>query len=549
MALRRIAALALALALAQAGSPVRAEEAVALPEAPGAEEVIVELEADDPELAIDGAEAVWLDPEEAELNAGALDDELALEVDLALEEADGAGRPEFNAPGIPVDAANFPDSRFRDCVSDGADLDRDGRLSADEIAGATALDVSGQGIRSLEGVGQLTGLRRLACRNNKLSALDLSGCEALESLDCSGNALTRLDVGGCPALVELVCANNRLSSLDTKQNGSLARLDCRGNRLKSVDFRNNGALSALYCQDNDIASVNLNRLSPPLRKLVVNEPKAKWNDGAVYWYQSEDSCLYLPGLATVKNGKRTIFTKKDITSVLYIDTVRKHYEHLNDREFANFRNVATTGMGRRALYRSSSPLDTAKNRNEEAMAAMAAAGVRTVINMNASMTEAKRRSTYEGSYYASTSLWARQMGMSMKSSGFKADVADLCRFMIRHKGPYLVHCHIGRDRTGALCAVLESLMGASMKEVIRDYMKSYENYFNIKPGSWEYDHISKTWTSRLKSILGRASGGAGGYGGYGGGTSLSRGAESYLRACGLKQTEITSLKRRLSANY
>ena len=131
MVLKRIAALALALALAQAGSPVRAEEAVALPEAPGAEEVIVELEADDPELAIDGAEALWLDPEEAELGEGALDDELALEVDLALEEADGAGRPVFNAPGIPVDAANFPDSRFRDCVSDGADLDRDGRLSAD----------------------------------------------------------------------------------------------------------------------------------------------------------------------------------------------------------------------------------------------------------------------------------------------------------------------------------------------------------------------------------------------------------------------------------
>ena len=196
MVLKRIAALTLALALAKAASPVRAEEEVALPAAFGAEEVVVELEEDALEPSIDGAEALWLDPAAAELDPGALDGDLALEVDLALEEADGAGQPALNAPEIPVNAANFPDGSFRACVSDGVDLDRDGQLSADEIAGATALDVSGKGISSLEGVGRLSALRRLVCRRNKLSALDLSGCEALEYLDCSHNMLTRLDVGG-----------------------------------------------------------------------------------------------------------------------------------------------------------------------------------------------------------------------------------------------------------------------------------------------------------------------------------------------------------------
>lgn len=548
MVLKRIAALALALALAQAGAPVRAEEEAALPEAPGAEEVIVELEADALELPVDGAEALWLDPEAgldpAGLELDGLDGDLDLEAELASGEADGAGQPASNAPAIPVDRANFPDSRFRSCVSAGVDLNGDGRLSADEVAAATALDVSGRGIRSLEGVGRLSALQRLACRGNSLSALDLSGCVALEYLDCSDNELARLDVSGCPSLVEMVCANNRLASLDTRRNGSLARLDCRGNRLKAVDFRKNSALSALYCQGNDIAAVNLSRLSPPLRRLVADDPKGKWNDGALFWFRSRDNCLYLPGLATVKNGKRTIYTKRNIINALYIDPDRDHYGHLSDREFANFRNVATTGMGRRALYRSSSPLDTAKNRNEEAMAAMAAAKVRTVINMNTGLAAAKRKSTYSGSYYASTNLWARQMGNNMRSAAFRNDVADLCRFMIRNEGPYLVHCHIGRDRTGLLCALLECLMGASMKEVTRDYMKSYENYFNIMPGSWEYDFILNSWVSKLKGALGSRFGSA-----VGVGSGLAGSVEKYLRGCGLKQTEITALKKRLSADY
>ena len=83
MVLKRIAALTLALALAKAASPVRAEEEVALPAAFGAEEVVVELEEDALEPSIDGAEALWLDPAAAELDPGALDGDLALEVDLA----------------------------------------------------------------------------------------------------------------------------------------------------------------------------------------------------------------------------------------------------------------------------------------------------------------------------------------------------------------------------------------------------------------------------------------------------------------------------------
>lgn len=45
---------------------------------------------------------------------------------------------------------------------------------------------------------------------------------------------------------------------------------------------------------------------------------------------------------------------------------RDDYPNLDDAEFANFREITTTGVGRNALYRSSSPVNPGLNRNTEA---------------------------------------------------------------------------------------------------------------------------------------------------------------------------------------
>ena len=48
-------------------------------------------------------------------------------------------------------------------------------------------------------------------------------------------------------------------------------------------------------------------------------------------------------------------------------------------------------------------------------------------------------------------------------------------------GPYVVHCMEGKDRTGYVCALLEGLCGASYKEIVADYLKTYENFYRITP--------------------------------------------------------------------
>lgn len=152
--------------------------------------------------------------------------------------------------GIPVDETRFPDEVFRGFVLENCDLDKDGQLSAEEADAVTALDVSGLGIASLQGVELFSSLTVLECQNNDLTELDLTENRALEELRCYRNRLTRLDVSGCPSLRTLHCEKNALTSLDLAGNPKLTILQCQENLLSSLDMSHCGELDFLVCSDN-----------------------------------------------------------------------------------------------------------------------------------------------------------------------------------------------------------------------------------------------------------------------------------------------------------
>ena len=59
---------------------------------------------------------------------------------------------------------------------------------------------------------------------------------------------------------------------------------------------------------------------------------------------------------------------------------------------------------------------------------------------------------------------------------------------------------VARNINFSVNAVLEALMGASTSEIKDDYMKSFENYFNVKQGSEQYEHISINIIKMLESV-------------------------------------------------
>lgn len=194
--------------------------------------------------------------------------------------------------GITVDENHFPDPVFRQWILDEKNLNgagADGVLTAEEIQGITEIQVSNQGIASLEGIGTFVNLERLYCSNNLLTALDVSGNPRLMTLLCDINRLTELDLSHNTALVNLNCESNYLTSLNLTGCTELDWLYCRHNLLSQLDLSTNTKLTFIETFDNRLTSIDVSMLTQlgflhidhnQLTELDLSHNTALVNDGS-----------------------------------------------------------------------------------------------------------------------------------------------------------------------------------------------------------------------------------------------------------------------------
>lgn len=217
---------------------------------------------------------------------------------------------------------------------------------------------------------------------------------------------------------------------------------------------------------------------------------------------------------------------------------REDYPNLTDEEFANFRAVSVEGIKENTLYRSSTPIEPAIGRNEYAMAAMEKAGIRSVINLDDSVETMQSYSTYPGSFYSKCKIVNPEMSYDFESEEFGAKIKESVLFIIENDGPYLVHCKEGKDRTGILCAILESFVGASAKEVMQDYMITYSNYYHISQADDTYSIIlNNTLVKTLDGLFQMQDIEQ---------VNLKEKAKAYLLSTGLTEEQIDILDKKLS---
>ncbi len=222
---------------------------------------------------------------------------------------------------------------------------------------------------------------------------------------------------------------------------------------------------------------------------------------------------------------------------------REDYPDLTDEEFANFREIATTGMGVGTLYRSSSPINPVLNRNREADEALLMAGINTVMNMADHPDTMKQYDGYTNTYYSECNVIALNMSMACFTEDFRAQLAEGFRYLADNEGPYLIHCNEGKDRTGFAAAILECLMGASADEVVEDYMLTFRNFYGVEPGSEVYQRIAE---GNLQKVLEKAFEIENFYDEK---VDLAVCAEQYLTDLGMTKDEIAALKDNLSQDY
>lgn len=144
----------------------------------------------------------------------------------------------------------FQDEAFIAYLRAKVDLNENGRLSPVEIANVRGLNLSGLGIKSLDGIEIFQNLELLQCDNNKLAKLDLSGNKKLLKLYCNNNQLVSLTVDKNVELQELDCSDNMLGQLTIENCGKLSKLNCRNNLLSELNVAYASGLTELDCGGN-----------------------------------------------------------------------------------------------------------------------------------------------------------------------------------------------------------------------------------------------------------------------------------------------------------
>ena len=211
----------------------------------------------------------------------------------------------------------------------------------------------------------------------------------------------------------------------------------------------------------------------------------------------------------------------------------------SDMAFANFREVKAGSILPGRLYRSCSPIE-GDARAEYAYALMEKAGIRTVINLSDSEESAKDQMG-DAPAYKEIAENGNAIFLDMTIEFFTPEstekIAEAIRFIISHDAPYLIHCIEGKDRTGLMCAFIEALCGASIDEIISDYMKSFTDYYGVQPGTKQYETLSKTITDFFQTMNGRPFPW----------NSIGRATEAYaINTLGLSEDEIMLLRTKLT---
>jgi protein tyrosine/serine phosphatase len=151
--------------------------------------------------------------------------------------------------------------------------------------------------------------------------------------------------------------------------------------------------------------------------------------------------------------------------------------------------------------------------------------------------------TYEGSadaYYQTCQVTYLNLGTDFLSEDAMENLARGMRFIIDNEAPYLLHCNEGKDRAGFVSALLECLMGATIDEVVEDYMETYINYYGVEKGSQKYEAVA---TSNLIPTLNANFKVNNVYQ-----ADLVAEAEEFLmQELGLSADEVTALKQKLGS--
>ncbi|WP_156136288.1 tyrosine-protein phosphatase [Photobacterium gaetbulicola] len=171
----------------------------------------------------------------------------------------------------------------------------------------------------------------------------------------------------------------------------------------------------------------------------------------------------------------------------------------SNSELANFRAVTGGQLKPGGLYRSYHPVTPSRSHHAElktieplrqaaAMSLIEEHRIQSVVNLSDSeqvlvhaMASAPdsyyKRCWQHGHVYSvpvayETVYFMSDCNQALNNDelGFQDGIRGLIRAIACSQGPYLVHCRLGSDRTGVMCAFLQLMAGASKQQIADNYL-------------------------------------------------------------------------------
>lgn len=169
----------------------------------------------------------------------------------------------------------------------------------------------------------------------------------------------------------------------------------------------------------------------------------------------------------------------------------------SDEAFANFYEVTGGDIKSKTLYRSFTPFGS---KTRAAYADMLAddepghAAIQYGVALSYNVDKEPKVPVTIGGYCYGLYLSDKYVCYNITYHYFseKAIVSEVLTKMSENDGPYLMHCNVGRDRTGFLCTLIQALYGADEATMKATAAQAYVNLYGVVPGSEEYDVIVKS---------------------------------------------------------
>ena len=271
-------------------------------------------------------------------------------------------------------------------------------------------------------------------------------------------------------------------------------------------------------------------------------------------YENINICINYENFAEAADaavGDTVVITLKEDDGALALQEINdlaytnNRADYPLDRVFANFRPVVMGSIPEGRLYRSASPADNRFGRAAYANELAELTRVNAVMNLADTDEDLQScfaaedfSSDYYRRLYEDGRVIPLGLPISFETEDFAQGIVRGLTFLAGQEPPYLLHCTEGKDRCGFASMVLEALMGATVDEIIADYMLSYENYYGLEPGTEKYDMvISKNIMLMLPIIAGADDLD---------GVDLAAATEAYLLKNGMDPDSLAALKDKLA---